>query len=149
MRTPALIAFALAVAACAEAGATDRVFHRDPSLPAGLPFSAAVIVGDTIYLSGQIGLAAEGSGDAANDIASQTRRIFERYKITLTELGSGLEDIVKCTVFLDDMNDYAAMNTAYAAVFPGDKPARSTTGVDGLAFGAAVEIECLAIKKTK
>jgi 2-iminobutanoate/2-iminopropanoate deaminase len=61
-------------------------------------------------------------------------------------LDSDLSDIVKCTVFLDDMSKFAEMNAAYAEVFPKEKPARSTFGVDGLALGASLEIECLAVK---
>lgn len=147
MRTPAIIASAFIAASCSDGGNGAREFHKDPALPAALPFSGAVVVGKDIYLSGQIGVAVEGGADSANDVGAQTRRIFEKYDAALSRLGSGLEDIVKCTVFLEDMADYAAMNEAYAAAFPGDKPARSTVGVDGLAFGAALEIECFAIKK--
>ncbi len=148
MRNFIVLFGALAAAACgkSESGSVrDHVL--DATLPAGLPFSSAVVVGDEIYLSGQIGIAVEGSEDSANDVGAQTRRIFEKYETTLSGLGSGLDDIVKCTVFLEDMADYAAMNEAYAAAFKGPKPARSTVGVDGLAFGAALEIECFAIKK--
>lgn len=136
---------ALALAACAVEQGGGRTYDRDPSLPAELPFSSAVIVGDTIYLSGEIGRA-PGTLDLAAGVAAQTRQIFENYRATLTRVGSSLDDIVKCTVFLDDMADYDEMNAAYAEFFPGDRPARSTLGVDGLAMGAALEIECLAVR---
>ncbi|MBL4619843.1 MAG: hypothetical protein JKX88_07080 [Marinicaulis sp.] len=135
----------LFLSACGETP-IERKFDRDPSLSADLPFSSAVIVGDVIYLSGEIGRAPGAMTIVEGGVGAQTRQIFENYHVTLTRLGSSLSDIVKCTIFLDDMDDYAEMNTAYAAAFPGDKPARSTLGVDGLALGADLEIECLAVK---
>ncbi|WP_428408118.1 RidA family protein [Hyphococcus sp.] len=140
-------ALALALAAsCGEAENKTREVYRDPALSADLPFSSAVVVGDVIYLSGEIGRAPGTTSVVEGGAGPQTRQIFENYEATLGKLDAGLEDIVKCTVFLEDMQDYATMNEAYAAAFPGDKPARSTMGVDGLALGAAVEIECLAVK---
>lgn len=137
---------ALALAACGGPQTSDRTYDRDPSLPAALPFSSAVIVGDTIYLSGEIGRA-PGTTEVVEGVGAQTRQIFENYRATLARVGASLDDIVKCTVFLGDMADYAEMNAAYAAFFPGEKPARSTVGVDGLAMGAALEIECLAVRR--
>lgn len=144
MRFIAIAFGSLLLAACGESE-TARTFDRDPSL-GDLPFSSAVIVGDTIYLSGEIGRAPGTTQVVEGGAGAQTHQIFANYKATLDRLGSGLDDIVKCTVFLEDMNEYSAMNEAYASAFPGDKPARSTMGVDGLALGAAVEIECLAVK---
>ncbi len=138
-----IIAAAASLIATSTA-AQSRTYDRDPSL-GNLPFSSAVVVGDTIYLSGEIGRA-PGTTEVVEGVAAQTRQIFENYNATLARLDSRLEDIVKCTVFLGDMNDYAEMNAAYAEAFPADKPARSTVGVNGLALGAALEIECLAVK---
>ena len=126
---------------------TGRSYDRDPALPDELPFSSAVIVGNTIYLSGEIGRAPGAMQVVEGGVGAETTQIFENYRRTLGRLGSDLSDIVKCTVFLDDMDKYPEMNVAYAAAFPGDKPARSTFGVDGVAAGAALEIECLAIRK--
>ena len=136
---------AFAVAAC-SAEPTPRIYDRDPALPADLPFSSAVVVGDTIYLSGEIGRAEGSVTLVEGGVGPETRAIFENYKVTLARLGASLDDIVKCTVFLDDMAKFAEMNAAYVKFFPEEKPARSTFGVDGLAFGAALEIECLAVK---
>ncbi|WP_375207135.1 RidA family protein [Hyphococcus sp.] len=141
-----IMALAITVASCGGADEKTREVYRDPALSADLPFSSAVVVGDVIYLSGEIGRAPGTTSVVDGGAGAQTRQIFENYEATLGKLGAGLEDIVKCTVFLEDMQDYGAMNQAYAAAFPGDKPARSTMGVDGLALGAAVEIECLAVK---
>ena len=139
-------AVSLGLAACGGEPA-PREFDRDPSLPDWAPFSSAVIVGDTIYLSGEIGRVPGSVNIVEGGVGAQTRQIFENYKITLARLDSDLSDIVKCTVFLDDMGKFAEMNAAYAEFFPGKKPARSSFGVDGLALGAALEIECLAIRK--
>lgn len=133
------------LAAC-SAEQTPRVYDRDPSLPAEYPFSSAVIVGDTIYLSGEIGRAPGSTTLVEGGVGPETRQIFENYKATLERVGADLSDIVKCTVFLDDMSKFSEMNAVYAEYFPEEKPARSTFGVDGLALGAALEIECLAVK---
>jgi len=139
------VASAIVLAACAS-DAAPRAFDRDPSL-GDLPFSSAVVVGDTIYLSGEIGRAPGSTTVVPGGVGAETRQIFENYKATLARSGASLGDIVKCTAFLDDMADYAEMNAAYKEFFPGDKPARSTFGVDGLALGASLEIECLAVKR--
>ncbi len=137
---------AILLAAC-SAEPPNRVYNRDPALPADLPFSSAVVVGDVIYLSGEIGRAPGSVTLVEGGVGAETRQIFENYKATLASHGADLSDIVKCTVFLENMSTYAEMNAAYAAAFPDEKPARSTLGVDGLAMGAALEIECLAVKK--
>src|SRR5712692_1741925 len=81
---------------------------------------------------------------ADSGIAGQTKQAFENIKTVLAAAGSSLERVVKCTVFLLDIKDYAAMNAVYATYFPKDPPARSTVAGSGLALGARVEIECLA-----
>ncbi|MHA7871180.1 MAG: RidA family protein [Hyphococcus sp.] len=131
---------------CAPAMAADPSFYRDPSLPDWAPFSSAVTVGDTIYVSGHLGRDPETNELVADDAADQTRQTLLNMERTLNAVGAGLSDVVKCTIFLDDMADYAAMNEAYAESFPGEKPARSTIGSDGLAMGAKVEIECIAVR---
>jgi 2-iminobutanoate/2-iminopropanoate deaminase len=70
---------------------------------------------------------------------------MENIKAVLEHAGSSLDRVVKCTVFLGDMQNFAAMNRVYASFFPGEKPARSTLGANGLALGAALEIECIAL----
>ncbi len=142
----ALQAFAAGFALASGASAEPRIFDRDPSL-GDLPFSSAVVVGDTIYLSGEIGRAPGSTTVVEGGVGPETRQIFENYKATLARVGASLDDIVKCTVFLDDMGRFAEMNAVYKEYFPGDKPARSTFGVDGLALGAALEIECLAVRR--
>lgn len=115
-----------------------------PGAVAGLPFSPVVKVGNVLYLSGQIGNVPGTRQLADTGIAGQTRQTLENIKATLTAAGSSLENVFKCTVFLVNIADYAAMNTVYATYFPKDPPARSTVAGSGLALGARVEIECLA-----
>lgn len=147
MKTLCAIASTLVATAMTSAIAGDREHYRNPQLPAAFPFSTAVVVGDTIYLSGEIGVDYETFELVDGGVGAETLQIFRNYNVTLKALGSDLSDIVKCTVFLDDMEQFGDMNAAYAASLPDPKPARSTFGVDGLALGAALEIECLAIRK--
>ena len=98
-----------------------------------------------LYLSGQIGNVPGTRQLADTGIAGQTRQALENIKAVLAAAGSSLDRAVKCTVFLMDIKDYAAMNTVYATYFPKDPPARSTVAGSGLALGARVEIECLAV----
>jgi 2-iminobutanoate/2-iminopropanoate deaminase len=124
--------------------AQDRQVINPPGVGVGLPFSTAVRVGNMLYLSGQIGNVPGTRQLADTGIAGQTRQTLENIKATLAYAGSSLERVVKCTVFLVDIRDYAAMNAVYATYFPKDPPARSTVAGSGLALGARVEIECLA-----
>jgi len=110
----------------------------------GLPFSSAVRVGDLLFLSGQIGNAPGTRQLADGGITGQTRQALENIKAVLAFAGSSLDRAVKCTVFLADIQDFAAMNAVYATYFPKDPPARSTVAASGLAGGARVEIECIA-----
>ena len=142
MRVPILAA--LCLAAVTSAAAQDRQVIQPPGTGVGLPFSAAVRVGNMLYLSGQIGVVPGTRQLADTGITGQTRQTLENIKATLAYAGSSLERVVKCTVFLLDIKDFAAMNAVYVTYFPKDPPARSTVAGSGLALGAKVEIECLA-----
>lgn len=111
----------------------------------GLPFSSAVRVDDVLFLSGQIGVRPGTRELVPGGIEAQTRQTMENIKTVLEYVGSSLDRVVKCTIFLADFDDYAAMNAVYASYFAHDPPARSALGANGLAFGAAVEIECIAL----
>ena len=126
----------------AEDAAAGITFHQS-ALP--YPFSEAVQVGDVLYLSGDIGDAGDGRSLVPGGIEPETRRIFERLEARLARHGLGFEDIFKCTVMLADMADWPAFNAIYAEHFEkGRYPARSAMGVNGLALGARVELECMA-----
>ena len=124
--------------------AQDRQVIRPPGSATGLPFSPAVRVGNMLYVSGQIGIVPGTRQLADTGIAGQTRQALENVKALLAYSGSALDRVVKCTVFLADIRDYAKMNEVYATYFPKDPPARSTVAGSGLALGARVEVECMA-----
>ncbi len=110
----------------------------------GLPFSSAVRAGDTLYLSGVIGLD-PGTGQVPEGgIQAEATATMEEIKATLERFGSSMDRVVKCTVFLADENDRAAFNAIYMSYFD-NLPARSGVTVKGLALGARAEVECIAI----
>ena len=142
MRLATLLSALIVPAALA---AQDRQVIHTPDEVAGLPFSTAVRVGNLLFLSGVIGNQPGTRTLADTGITGQTRQALENIKRVLAGAGSALERAVKCTVFLTDIRDYQAMNAVYATYFPKDPPARSTVAGTGLALGARVEIECIAM----
>ena len=125
------------------AGKID-VEHYAISADTQLPFSEAVRAGHMLYLSGQIGIDPATSKLAEGGIAAETRQTLENIKASLEKHGSSMAEVVKCTVYLADINEWAAMNKVYVTYFPGNPPARSALGTSGLALGSRTEIECMA-----
>ena len=109
------------------------------------PYSQGIDAGSIVITSGQIPLD-PATGAFPEGIAAQTRQSLENCKAILAEAGLGMENVIKTTVFLKDMNDFAAMNEVYATFFEGDCPARSAVEVARLPKDAAVEIECIAVR---
>lgn len=107
------------------------------------PYSQAVLVGNMLYISGQIGLKPE-NGELLEGVILQARRAFENMKAILTEAGADFSNVVKTTVFLVDMSDFAEINKIYAEYFTENFPARSTVAVLALPKGASFEIEAVA-----
>jgi 2-iminobutanoate/2-iminopropanoate deaminase len=108
-----------------------------------LPFSDAVRLGDTLYLSGEIGRKPDGT--LPEGVEAQARRTMDNIGAKLKAQNLGWGDVIKCTVMLDNMADWPAFNKVYATYFSDGKfPARSAFGADGLALGALVEVECIA-----
>jgi 2-iminobutanoate/2-iminopropanoate deaminase len=108
------------------------------------PFSPAVRVNGFLYLSGQIGTDSSGAV-VPGGIQAETRQTMENIGAVLRRSGSSFDRVVKCTVFIADMNEWGAMNEVYVTYFAADKrPARSALGANGLALDAKVEIECIA-----
>ena len=145
-----LTAFGLAFAAllAAPACAKDTAPVKGPVFtPSDMPypFSSAVRVGDVLYLSGQLGAVDNGGALVPGGIEPETRAMFARIGKTLNQHGLGFDDVFKCQVFLADMADWPRFNAIYATYFKkGRYPARSAMGVNGLALGAKVEMECWA-----
>ena len=111
----------------------------------GLPFSEIVRVGSMLYLSGQMGTKPGTLALVDGGMAAEARQALQNVQRALEAHGYSLQHVVKCTVMLGDMRQWAAFNTVYASYFkPGRMPARSSFGASGLAFGAGVEVECLA-----
>lgn len=108
------------------------------------PYSQAVKVGSLVFVSGQIPVDPATGEFAGPDIETQTHQSLKNLKAILEEAGSGLEKVVKTTVFLQDMNDFAAMNGVYAQYFKEPFPARAAVQVGRLPKDALVEIECVA-----
>lgn len=139
-RSARLVAL-LALTACASSNPAQ---YLTTTVGPPRPFSPAVKVNGFIYLSGQIGT--DDSGRVvAGGIQAETRQTMENIRAVLQRSGSSMSRVVKCTAFLADMREWDAMNEVYATFFPADRrPARSAMGVNGLALGARVEIECIA-----
>lgn len=109
-----------------------------------LPFSSAVRVDNTLYLSGNLGNIPGTLDLAEGGIQGETRQTMENISAVLEQFGSSMDKVVKCTVFLADMAEWGAMNEIYRAFFK-NPPARSALGASGLALDARVEIECIAV----
>jgi len=108
------------------------------------PYSQAIVEGDFIFVAGQ-GPIHPGTGRVElGDARSETKRVFENIRAILDAAGSSLGDVVKCNVYLRDINDFAAMNEVYATYFSAPFPARTTIQAGALPGGIAVEIECIA-----
>lgn len=109
------------------------------------PYSQAIRAGDMLFLSGQLPVDPASGQMVEGDIAAMTRQIFKNISAVLAAAGSSLDKIVKVTVFLADINDFAAMNAAYAEFFPAAPPARSAVQVARLPKDARIEIEVIAL----
>lgn len=109
------------------------------------PYSQAIRTDDLVFTAGQVGFDPATMIIVEGGIEAQTRQVLTNLKHVLEAADSGLNYVVKTTVFLQDMNDFAAMNTVYAEFFPENPPARSTVAVAALPKGALVEIECVAL----
>jgi 2-iminobutanoate/2-iminopropanoate deaminase len=109
------------------------------------PYSQAVLTESLLFTAGQVGLDPSTMELVEGGIEAQTRQVLTNLKHVLETADSGLKFVVKTTVFLQDMGDFAKMNSIYAEFFPENPPARSTVQVAGLPKGAMVEIECVAL----
>ena len=128
---------------------SPEIFHyvSENTKKMNLPFSDAVIVDNMIYLSGVIGNKPGTFELVEGGIRAETRQTMENIKTALEANGATMSDIIKCTVFIADINQWNIFNEEYIKYFPGKKPARSALGANGLAVGASVEVECIACKK--
>jgi 2-iminobutanoate/2-iminopropanoate deaminase len=124
----------------------QKVVKSDKAPKAIGPYSVGVIAGHMVYSSGQIGLDPTLQSLVEGGIEAETRQALENIKHVLEDSRSGLEKVVKTTVYLKDMNDFARMNGVYGEYFKENPPARTTISVVALPKGGAVEIEVVAIR---
>jgi reactive intermediate/imine deaminase len=121
-----------------------RAIHTDAAPQAIGPYSQAMRCGDTVYLAGQIGLD-PATMELVSGVEPQIRRVFENLKAVATAAGGGLDDIVKLTVYLTDLNNFTRVNEIMATYFIAPYPARAALGVASLPRGAQVEIDAIIV----
>jgi 2-iminobutanoate/2-iminopropanoate deaminase len=121
-----------------------QVFNSTKGPKARGPYSSATILGNLVFVSGQGPIDPETDKFVGETVEEQTRRVLENIKIILEELGSSLDKVLKCNVYLSDMNDFQKMNSVYGEFFPQNPPARTTIQAGRLPFDIKVEIECVA-----
>ena len=119
--------------------------EKAPAPFQGAPYSQAIKAGGLVFVSGQLGLAPGSSELVGPTVEEQTKQVFDNLDAILSEAGSGLERIVKTTVFLASLDDFQGMNSVYAERVGETPPARSTIEAGGLPSGALVEIEAIAL----
>ncbi|NPV13825.1 RidA family protein [candidate division WOR-3 bacterium] len=123
----------------------EAVFSDQAPKPVG-PYSQAVIAGSLVWCSGQIGIDPK-TGLLVEGLEQQTEQIFKNLKVVLEKAGSGLDQVIKATVFITNMKDFVRVNEIYARFFKEPFPARSTVEVGALPKGALVEIEVVATRR--
>lgn len=125
------------------------IVHTDNAPAAVGPYSQAVKIGELVYTAGQIPLDPATGKMVEGDVQVQTEQVLQNLQAVLKAAGSSLKNVVKTTVFLQDMGDFAAMNAVYGRYFDKKPPARSAVQVAALPLGAQVEIEAVALVKKK
>ena len=120
-------------------------FVQTPKAPSAIgPYSQAVVVNGMVYTSGQIALTPDGVM-LENDVVLQTKQVLKNLEAVLQEARSSLQNVIKTTIFIADMDDFATINEIYAEAFGSHKPARSTVAVKTLPKNALVEIDAVAL----
>lgn len=121
-----------------------KAINTDAAPAAVGPYSQAVIANDLVFCSGQVPFVPETGELLSGSIAEETARCMRNLEAVLKEAGTNLEQIVKTTIYVTDMNDFGEVNEAYGSFFSDEPPARATVGVAALPKGARVEIDCIA-----
>lgn len=125
----------------------SKTIIKSNNAPAPIgPYSQAVLAGNTLYVSGQIPMDAKTGELVGKNISEETQKVMENLESILNEAGYGFKDVVKCSIFVKDMGDFAAVNAVYGTYFTVNPPARETVEVSGLPKNVNVEISCIAIK---
>jgi 2-iminobutanoate/2-iminopropanoate deaminase len=138
-----LLSALLALVATAATRAEDVINTESAPRPVA-PYSQAVVAGDTVYLAGQVALDPATGEFRAGTVAEETQQTLRNMEAILKASGLSLDNLVSVTIFMTDLDQYAAMNEVYGAFFPARKPARATVEVTGLPLGAKIEISGIA-----
>jgi 2-iminobutanoate/2-iminopropanoate deaminase len=147
-RVLAVVSMLVAPSALPQAPATPAKPAAPVASPAPVaPFSRVVRAGDFVFVAGQLGFKQGARDLVPGGVGPETQAALEAIASNLGQAGLGMDDVVKCDVFLADIADFQAMNEAYARFFPRDPPARTTVGVAGLWGNARVEIDCIAVTR--
>lgn len=133
--------------AVAKDGPKVEFLNSGKVYPAGVPLAEAVRVGDTLYMSGQIGIQPGTLKLVPGGIREEAKQAMSNIRTTLEANGYTMRDIVKCTVILADIARWGDFNEVYKTFFTEPYPARTAMGVSGLAIGAQVEVECIAVTR--
>jgi 2-iminobutanoate/2-iminopropanoate deaminase len=139
-----IAALATLTTASAAPAAAPEYFSMGATGGPPLPFSESVRVGDTLYVSGQVGIVPGTLNLVPGGLGPETHRLMDTIKSIVERHGGSMEHLLKCTVFLADIKEWAAFNEIYRGYFKSNPPARSALGVSGLALNARVEVECIA-----
>lgn len=124
-----------------------RSIIRTNRAPAAIgPYNQAILAGDTLYCSGQIAIEPETGVLVTSTLEAETEQVLKNLGAVLRSAQLDYEDVVRCTVYLTNIDDYALVNEIYAQYFREDPPARETVAVNALPRGARVEISCIAVK---
>ncbi|MEX2400537.1 MAG: RidA family protein [Rhodothermales bacterium] len=130
-----------------SAHTVSRSRIKTPLAPAAIgPYSQGILVGNTLYCSGQIAIDPETGSVVTSGIEAETERVLDNLGAVLRAARMDFENVVTCTVFLTDINDYAQVNEVYARYFSEAPPAREAVGVTSLPRSARVEISCVAVR---
>lgn len=124
-----------------------KTIIKSDNAPAPIgPYSQAILAGNTLYISGQIPMDAKNGELVGENITEETKKVMDNLGSILKEAGYGFEDVVKCSIFVKNMGDFATVNAVYGTYFTANPPARETVEVSGLPKNVNVEISCIAIK---
>ena len=123
---------------------SKAIIHTDAAPEAIGPYSQAVVSNGIVYCSGQIPLKPDSMEFAGDDITTQTRQVMKNLDAVLKAAGSDFSKVIKCSIFLDQMDDFKTVNAIYGEYFTEEPPARETVAVDTLPKNAKVEISCIA-----
>jgi 2-iminobutanoate/2-iminopropanoate deaminase len=123
-----------------------KSFINSSEAPAPIgPYNQAILINNILFVSGQIGLDKSGNM-VQSDIKKETHQVMNNLKVILQKAGLGFQDVVKCSIFVKDLNKFNEINEAYGEYFPSDCPARETVEVVRLPKDANIEISCIAVR---